>query len=217
MDIRRRAVLRGSVLLGGAAVLNAVVAACGDASASHGSSASIGSSPPRVRLAYFSRAGENHWYGGRRHLDVGNTQVVAEMITSLVRADVYRIQAADPYPDGYDATVDRNVAEQNTGARPAITGALPDTAGYDVVLLGSGIWNVRPPMIMSTFAEGVDLAGKTLHPFVTYAVSGLGSTVEDYARLCPDATIGTGLAVRGEEVSGARPQVESWLREIDLR
>ena len=32
-------------------------------------------------------------------------------------------------------------------------GALPPALdGYDVVLLGSGRWNVRPPMIMRTFA-----------------------------------------------------------------
>jgi hypothetical protein len=31
----------------------------------------------RVLLAYFSRAGENYWYGGRRDLRVGNTEVLA--------------------------------------------------------------------------------------------------------------------------------------------
>ncbi len=30
-----------------------------------------------VLLAYFSRAGENYYNGGRRNLDVGNTDVFA--------------------------------------------------------------------------------------------------------------------------------------------
>ena len=57
-------------------------------------------------------------------------------------------------------------------------------------------------MIMRTFVESVDLSGKTIFPFVTYAVSGLGRTIDDYTRLCPRSTIGEGLAVRGEEATG---------------
>ena len=110
----------------------------------------------RVLLAYFSRAGENYFNGGRTVLQVGNTAVVAEMISSAVAVDVFRIEAADPYPDSYDATVQRNVREQNAEARPAIAGSLPAVGPYDTVLLGSGIWNVRPPMIMRTFVESVD-------------------------------------------------------------
>ena len=45
-------------------------------------------------------------------------------------------------------------------------------------------------MIMNTFVEGVDLRGKTVLPFVTYAVSGMGSTIGDYTRLCADGRAG---------------------------
>ena len=71
-------------------------------------------------------------------------------------------------------------------------------------------------MIMSTFTEAHDFTGKTVHPFVTYAVSGLGSTERDYAASCPGARIGQGLAVRGEEVREHRPDVEAWLRATGL-
>jgi flavodoxin len=169
-----------------------------------------------VLLAYFSRAGENYYYGGRTVLQVGNTEVVAEMISSTVTVDVVQIEAVDPYPDSYDATVERNVQEQNAEARPAIAGTLPAVGNYDTVLLGSGIWNVRPPMIMRTFVENVDLTGKTIFPFVTYAVSGMGSTIDDYTRLCPRSTIGQGLAVRGEQARDARADVQAWLRRIGL-
>jgi hypothetical protein len=71
----------------------------------------------RVLLAYFSRAGENYYYGGRTDLDVGNTEVLARMISALIACDVHRIEAADPYPDGYGAAVERNVREQDAGTR----------------------------------------------------------------------------------------------------
>ena len=170
----------------------------------------------RILLAYFSRPGENYHYGGRRDLEVGNTQVLAEMIAELVDCDVFRIVAADPYPDGYDATVARNVAEQDADAHPAIADPLEAIDGYQQVLLGSPIWNVRPPVIMNTFADRYGFTGKTVHPFVTYAVSGLGSTERVYTEACAGAQIGPGLAIRGEEVAQHRNDVETWLRESRL-
>ena len=206
--LERRAVLRRT-LVGLAGVI--VGAQVGGAFA-----ASPRRSERRVLLAYFSRAGENYKDGGRTQLTVGNTAVLAGMISRMIACDVHRIEAADRYPDGYDATVARNVREQEADARPAIVNPLTSIAPYDVVLLGSPIWNVRSPMIMSTFTEGLDFSGKTVLPFVTYAVSGLGTTARDYAASCHGARIGSGLAVRGEEVRAGGPAVEAWLRRTGL-
>ncbi|MBP1136648.1 flavodoxin [Arthrobacter sp. PvP023] len=170
----------------------------------------------RILLVYFSRAGENYYNGGRTNLTVGNTEVLAGMIRDRTGCDVHRIEAADPYPDSYDATVAQNVREQNNDARPGIANPLSSIGGYDTVLLASGIWNVRAPMIMTTFAESHDFTGKTIHPVTTHAMSALGTTERDYARSCPGAVIAEGLAVRGEEVQNAGADVDSWLRRTGL-
>ena len=178
-----------------------------------------GSATPQARrilLVYFSRAGENYFNGGRRVLEVGNTAVVAGLISARITCDVYRIEAADPYPGSYDATVARNTAEQRADGRPAIARPLPDVAPYDTVLLGSPIWNVRAPMIMSSFVDGVDLAGKRVLPFVTYAVSGLAGVDDGYRTALPKAEIGPALAVRGEDSAGAGTAVDAWLRDVGL-
>jgi hypothetical protein len=108
------------------------------------------------------------------------------------------------------------VREQNANARPAIANTLDSIDAYDTVLLASPIWNVRPPMIMATFAETYDFTGKTVHPITTHAMSGLGTSAEDYARLCRGARIGPGLAVRGEEVRSAGAHaVAAWLRPLN--
>jgi flavodoxin len=174
------------------------------------------SSGSKVLLVYFSRAGENYYYGGRTRLAVGNTAVLAGMIRRLINCDVYRIEAREPYSDDYEETVARNVREQQADTRPAIANPLASIQPYDIVLLGSPIWNVRAPMIMTTFVEGFDFTGKTVFPFTTYAMSGLGTTIRDYTASCPGATLGAGLAVRGEEVRAAGAAVESWLRRIGL-
>ena len=83
----------------------------------------------RILLAYFSRPGENYWNGGRRNLEVGNTEVLARTIAARLDCDVHRIEAADPYPADYDATVERNVREQDTDARPAIADPLASIDG----------------------------------------------------------------------------------------
>jgi len=177
----------------------------------------------RVLVAYFSRAGENYYYGDRVDLEVGNTEVLAGIISAHltelgIKHDLHRIDAADRYPDDYDQTVARNVREQDTGARPKLANPLGSIDGYDVVLLGSPIWNVRPPMLMLTFAEAHDFTGKLVHPFVTYAVSGLGTVEDDYTRACRGADIGKGLAVRGETVREDAPDAAAdWLHRIELR
>jgi hypothetical protein len=84
------------------------------------------------------------------------------------------------------------------------------------VLLGSPIWNVRPPMIMQTFTDSHDFSGKAVFPFVTYAVSGLGTTETDYERSCRGARIKQGLAIRGEKAREAQAAVDSWLRRHGL-
>jgi len=170
----------------------------------------------RILLAYFSRPGENYYYGGRRNLSVGNTEVLARMISARLDCEVHRIDAVDRYPANYEATVQRNVREQQTDARPAIANPLASIAQYDTILLASPIWNVRAPMIMTTFVEDHDFSGKIVHPVTTYAMSGLGTTVDDYAQSCRGARIGTGLAVRGEETRSADREVDSWLRRTGL-
>ena len=70
---------------------------------------------------------------------------------------------------------------------------------------------------MTTFTERLDFRGKTIHPVVTYAISGLGTSERDYARTCPGATIGSGLAVQGETVRDSRRDVTNWLTREGLR
>lgn len=217
----RRTVLRGALALGigalsGCAPQEGSIVSPPTVQPATPFSSDRGTSGNRILLAYFSRAGENYHYGGRADLKAGNTQVVAEMIAASAAVDVYRIQAADPYSYDYEETVARNVREEQDDARPAIAGPLPSLGRYGTVLLGSPVWNVQEPMIMRTFIEGLHWAGKRVHPFVTYAVSGIGNVQRDYARLLPRAAVSDGLAVLGETVRDSRPEVHAWLRRINL-
>lgn len=177
---------------------------------------------PRVLLVYFSRAGENYYYGDRIDLKVGNTEVLSRFLSDRLDAagvahDVHRLEAADPYPEDYEETVARNVREQEADARPGIANPLDSIDDYDVVLIGSPIWNVRSPMLMSTCTESHDFTGKSVYPFTTHAMRGLGTAERDFASGCPGATIGEGMAVQGEVVrADGPPAAADWLSRIGL-
>ena len=189
--MRRRSFLRGALAACAGATVGMPLSACGAGSRS-GARPDLNRAPGsaralrgRILLAYFSRPGENYWNGGRRNLKVGNTAVLAGIIGARLDCDVHRIEAAEPYPDSYADTVERNVREQGADARPTIANPLASIDGYDTILLASPIWNVRAPMIMTTFAQTYDFSGKTVHPVTTHAMSGLGTTADDYARVVP--------------------------------
>ncbi|WP_354350586.1 flavodoxin [Pseudarthrobacter sp. PvP090] len=71
-----------------------------------------------------------------------------------------------------------------SGRRIPISNPLPAMDQYDTVILASGIWNVRAPMIMTTFTESYDFTGKIVYPITTHAMSGLGTTARDYRQSC---------------------------------
>jgi len=204
-SIERRAFLR----LSAAAVAGVALGCSRSAMGAHRDAS-------KTLLVYFSRAGENYFNGGRKILTVGNTEVVANMIRDAVACDVFRIEAVNPYSDRYDPTVERNVREQEERARPGIVALPKSIATYDTILIGSPIWNVRVPRIMLTFCEHYDFTRKTVHPFTTHAMSGLGHAVEEYTAACRGATIGRALAIRGEEAGESRSKVEGWLTRIRL-
>jgi flavodoxin len=153
------------------------------ANVTSGGSSAAPAPPPRgdVLLVFFSRAGENYFNGGRKELTVGNTAVVARIIRDALHCDVFEINAVDPYPHNYDATVQRNVREQNDKARPKIFNLPASLGSYRTILVGSPVWNVSAPRIMLMFADRYDFTGKTIYPFTTYAMSGLGTVVEEYS------------------------------------
>jgi len=66
-------------------------------------------------------------------------------------------------------------------------------------------------MIMRTFLERTNrLAGQTIHPFCTYAMSP-GSVFEDYESFCPDSAVGKGLGIRVGDAQSSAGQAQTRL------
>ena len=81
-----------------------------------------------------------------------------------------------------------------------------------LVLVYPNWWGTFP-MAVFTFLESYDFTGKTIVPFCTHEGSGLGSSERDIKKLCPNAKILSGIAIRGGSVASADNLVLSWLKK----
>lgn len=170
----------------------------------------------RRLIAYFSRPGSNYVGGAIVNLPVGNTEVIATMIREMTAGDLFRIEAANPYPEDYTETTQVAREELRSKARPTLAGLPVGMESYSVIFLGYPNWWGTMPMPVFTFLEEHDLSGKTIVPFCTHEGSDLGSSVRDIRQVCPRSTVLEGLAVRGGDVENARDEVAGWLRKTGM-
>lgn len=120
----------------------------------------------------------------------GTTQAIAERITELTGADIYRINAADPYATNpYDDT-ERIQNEAYNDLRPSVAN-LPDKkaiAQYDTIFVGSPCWWHQPAMVVCTFLENYDLGNKVIIPFFTYgATTYLDESMQKIYKVTPES------------------------------
>ena len=165
-------------------------------------------------IAYYSRAGDNYVNGSVVNLPSGNTETVAKMIQGVTGGDFFRIDTVNTYPADYTQTTEVAQKEMRNNARPELTGQVKDMETYEVVFLGYPNWWGTMPMAVFTFLEAYNFAGKTIVLFCTHEGSGLGHSESDIAKLCPQSTIGKGLAIKGSQVSAAEKEITAWLNTV---
>jgi flavodoxin len=146
----------------------------------------------------------------------GNTRQIVGQIQKTIKADVFELQTADPYPEEYRPTTVQAKREQETGYRPPLKSRLENLGDYDVVIIGSPIWWGTMAMPVFTFLDSYDLSGKTIALYTTHGGSRLGKSMDDLKKLCPNSTILEGLAIPGGSVGSAQSDVDAWLRKIGL-
>ena len=128
----------------------------------------------------------------------GITAKLAERLARLVDADLYEIQAEQPYSAADLDYKDKNSRSSiemvvDKSIRPAVAGKVENMEQYDVVYLGFPIWWYVAPTIVNTFLEGYDWTGKTIIPFATSGRTPMGNTNAELAPSCPGAKLVEGL------------------------
>lgn len=167
----------------------------------------------KTLIAFYSRKGENYLNGSIVNLTVGNTEVAAKMIQKITGGDLFRIDTVQPYPADYNATTKVALDEKKKNARPVLTQTAENIDSCEVVYLGYPNWWGTFPMAVFTFLESYDFSGKSIIPFCTHEGSGLGNSEHDIRKLCPQANVFSGLAIRGGSVKTAGDVIRNWINK----
>ena len=146
----------------------------------------------------------------------GNVQQLAGWVQEETGSDLFSIRVTDPYPSDWDDCLARANEERGDNARPELVENVENLDQYDTVFLGYPNWWGDMPMILYTFLDEYDFAGKTLAPFNTSGGSGFSGSLETIAQMEPDAKITDGLTLGSDEAENCADAVSEWLGSIGL-
>jgi len=171
----------------------------------------------RTLIAYYSRRGNNYSNGRIVNLPVGNTEVIAGKIREITGGDLFEIKTTMPYPEDYTEATHVARDELNGNARPQLAATLDNMDSYELIYLGYPNWWGMMPMAVFTFLESYDFSGKTIMPFCTHEGSELGNSEHDIQRLCKNAHVMPGLAIRGSSVANVDNNLAIWLKKSQVK
>ena len=158
-------------------------------------------------VAYFSHKGENYSKGKIVNLKKGNTEIAAEMISSIIDADIFEIIADKKYPIKYDDCIEIAKKELRENSKIKLKQDIDIFVGYPN-------WWGTMPMPVWSFLEGKDFTDKKILPFCTHEGSGLGKSESDIKKLTSGAEVLKGLAINGSEVNSSEEKIKKWLEEV---
>ena len=143
----------------------------------------------------------------------GNTEGVATAIAERLGADVFAIEAVEPYTEedlNYSDDASRTSVEHADGTNPELVQVTPDGwDNYDTVLLGYPIWWGEAAWPLRTFVAGNGFADKTVVPFGSSGIGGSADGLEELA--------GSGDWHEGERFpAGAGDEAADWAAGLEL-
>lgn len=145
----------------------------------------------------------------------GNTRNMAEQIKEATGADIFEIVPVNAYPSDYTKCTQVAKEEINRKYKPEIKSKVPNFDQYDTIFVGSPNWwsTIAPPI--ATFLTTHNLKGKTILPFMTHEGTRMGHSVKDIQELCTDATVLSGLPIRGNNVKNesTKSDIKKWLKD----
>lgn len=180
---------------------------------------------PKILILYFT-PGEN---GGqdavssasvtkRNGRSVGMVRALAEMIQENAGGDLASINTSVKYPTDINKLIDYASDEQKRNSRPTITSTHANLKEYDVIFIGYPIWWYDLPMVMYSFFERYDLAGKRVIPFCVHNGSRFSSTIGRIAKAEPEAQVDDdGFTVSIQNIDSAGKDLARWVVGLKLK
>jgi flavodoxin len=143
----------------------------------------------------------------------GVTKTVAEELQRQLGADIAEIEAVNPYPDDYDATITRWRQELTDSVKPGIKPLKVNLDDYSTIFLGFPIWGGTYALPIATFVSQNPLKDKTVVTFATFGSGGIGSATADLQKALPEAKVVRGYGVRASRIDKAQAEITRFLIE----
>lgn len=121
----------------------------------------------------------------------GNTEQIAEYAINYLNADSYEIIPETSYTEDdlkYYTNCRADREQNDSTARPEISGSIENIDDYEVIFVGYPIWHGQAPKIIYTFLESYDFSDKIIVPFCTSASSPVGTSAENLHSLTSEST-----------------------------
>lgn len=161
-------------------------------------------------IAYYSRNGQNLINGCVRELQVGNTEVLADILQKLTDGERLKLQPVQDYSRDYYHCINEAREDLLTHRFPELKNLPESLESYDVVYLGYPNYWGTIPMPMASFLKSFDFSGKHIFPFCTHEGGGLGRSLEDIQSLCPGGIVESGIAIRGSKIKQNLADLKAW-------
>ncbi|WP_022819142.1 flavodoxin [Fusobacterium russii] len=140
----------------------------------------------KILIAYFS------WSG--------NSEYIANLLKSELKADIFHIQADKKYSNSYAVAVAQVAKEKLSKEKIQLLNKLENINDYNKIILIYPAWWFTCPNVVLSFLETFDSKGKTIIPICNHNGGGLGKSIEDIKKTCPDAEIKSGFAIKKPDV-----------------
>lgn len=169
----------------------------------------------KILTVYFSLKGQTIAPGMKIiNLKKGNTAVAAEYIQKAVCGEIFEIETVKTYIEDHFEMIEEAKKEFNNKTRVEVKNYLDNLEDYDVIFLGYPNWWNTIPMVVVTFLEHYNLAGKRIIPFCTNEGSGLGNSVTDLKKICKGAVVEEGISIRGSQAINSEKMIAEWAKKM---
>jgi len=101
----------------------------------------------------------------------GDVRFLARTLAKELVMDYMELELVKPHPTHGFMKYVKGGFLAATGATPPLRPLAHDAAHYDLIFVGTPVWNSRPTPAVRTFLKGADLKGKRVAFFTSYGGS----------------------------------------------
>lgn len=133
----------------------------------------------------------------------GNSEYIANSLKNELKTDIFHIQTIKKYSTTYAIAVAQVGKEKLAKEKVELLNKLENGEEYNKIILVYPAWWFTCPTAVITFLESINTSGKIIYPICNHNGGGLGKSIEDIKKACPEAIVKNGFAIKKPDVRKA--------------